>query len=188
MAEVEFTEEEVAPSPDENPLRAAFMKNAQKMERPIPGQSLTNDPEAPLPFEQPPRFVDKTDALEYLFSSFVEENKYESLLTVLDQGMPLMHLTKLLLMSGFQDGLWNFDLMLILIEPVAYMLMALAERAGIDLKVMEDEEGDEEEDSEGETMFSGKNIDMAAAGSELPSEISDKIKNVELPQSLLEQP
>ena len=170
------------------PLQAAFNTNMHKMQRPIPGQSLTRDPENPLPFEQPPKFVDKTDALEYLFSSFVEENKYESLLTVLDQGMPLMDLTKLLLMSGFQDGLWNFDLMLILIEPVAYMLMALAERAGINFTVMKPEMGEEEEDSEVETMFSGKNIDMAAAGSALPSEISDKIKNVELPQSLLEQP
>ena len=67
--------------------------------------------------------------------------------------------------------------------------MALAERAGIDLKVMEDESGDdEEEDSEKETMFAGKNIDMATSSSALPSEISDKIKNVELPQSLLKQP
>ena len=170
------------------PLQVAFNANMQKMQRPIPGQSLTRDPENPLPSEQPPQFVDKTDALEYLFSSFVEENKYESLLTVLDQGMPLMDLTKLLLMSGFQDGLWNFDLMLILIEPVAYMLMALAERAGIDLKVMEDEGGDEEEDSEEEALFSGKNIDMATSSSALPSEISDKIKNAELPQSLLKQP
>jgi len=170
------------------PLQAAFNTNMHKMQRPIPGQSLTRDPENPLPFEQPPKFVDKTDALEYLFSSFVEEKKYEALMTILDKGMPLMDLTKVLLMSGFQDGLWNFDLMLILIEPVAYMLMALAERAGINFTVMKPEMGEEEEDSEGETMFSGKNIDMAAAGSELPSEISDKIKNVELPQSLLEQP
>ena len=171
------------------PLQVAFNANMQKMQRPIPGQSLTRDPENPLPSEQPPQFVDKTDALEYLFSSFVEENKYESLLTVLDQGMPLMDLTKIIVMSGFKDGLWNFDLMLILIEPVAYMLMALAERAGIDLKVMEDESGDdEEEDSEKETLFSGKNIDMATSSSALPSEISDKIKNVELPQSLLKQP
>ena len=115
MAEVEFTEEEAAPSPDENPLRAAFMKNAQKMERPIPGQSLTNDPEAPLPFEQPPRFVDKTDALEYLFASFVEEKKYLALMGALEQGMPIMDLTKLLLVSGFQDGLWNYVLLWILV-------------------------------------------------------------------------
>ena len=171
-----------------HPLQVAHNANLQKMQRPIPGQSQTLDPENPLPFEQPPKFVDKTDALEYLFSSFVEENKYESLLTVLDQGMPLMDLTKIIVMSGFKDGLWNFDLMLILIEPVAYMLMALAERAGINFTVMKPEMGEEEEDSEVETMFSGKNIDMAAAGSALPSEISDNIKNVELPQSLLEQP
>ena len=171
-----------------HPLQVAHNANLQKMQRPIPGQSLTRDPENPLPSEQPPQFVDKTDALEYLFSSFVEENKYESLLTVLDQGMPLMDLTKLLLMSGFQDGLWNFDLMLILIEPVAYMLMALAERAGINFTVMKPEMGEEEEDSEKEALFSGKNIDMATSSSALPSEISDKIKNAELPQSLLKQP
>ena len=49
------------------PLQAAFNTNMHKMQRPIPGQSLTRDPENPLPFEQPPQFVDKTDALEYLF-------------------------------------------------------------------------------------------------------------------------
>ena len=205
MAEVEFTEEEAAPSPDENPLRAAFMKNAQKMERPIPGQSLTNDPEAPLPFEQPPRFVDKTDALEYLFASFVEEKKYLALMGALEQGMPIMDLTKLLLVSGFQDGLWNYDLLLILIEPAAYMIMALAERAEVEFQIInpeEDDEADEEElygkplpdeeryrlGSARKTRVLDEKIASTMSANTLPTEIAEKIQDVEVPQSLMEKP
>ena len=205
MAEVEFTEEEAAPSPDENPLRAAFMKNAQKMERPIPGQSLTNDPEAPLPFEQPPRFVDKTDALEYLFASFVEEKKYLALMGALEQGLPIMDLTKLLLVSGFQDGMWNYDLMLILIEPTAYMIMALAERAGVEFQIInpeEDDEADEEElygkplpDEERyrlgatrKTRVLDEKIASTMSANTLPTEIAEKIQDVEVPQSLMAKP
>ena len=184
MAEVEFTEEEAAPSPDENPLRAAFMKNAQKMERPLPGQSLTNDPEAPLPFEQPPRFVDKTDALEYLFASFVEEKKYLALMGALEQGMALMDLTKLLLVSGFQDGLWNYDLLLILIEPTAYMIMALAERAGIDYKIYSGEGREEAlENKTIGTSVQEENIKRAKKGvtipkGALPKEIVEQIEEM----------
>ena len=205
MAEVEFTEEEAASSPDENPLRAAFMKNAQKMERPIPGQSLTNDPEAPLPFEQPPRFVDKTDALEYLFASFAEEKKYLALMGALEQGMALMDLTKLLLVSGFQDGLWNYDLLLILIEPTAYMIMALAERAGIEFQIInpeDDDEADEEElygkplpDEERyklgasrKTRVLDEKIASTMSANTLPTEIAEKIQDVEVPQSIMAKP
>jgi len=205
MAEVEFTEEEAAPSPDENPLRAAFMKNAQRMERPIPGQSLTNDPEAPLPFEQPPRFVDKTDALEFLFASFVEEKKYLALMGALEQGMALMDLTKLLLVSGFQDGLWNYDLLLILIEPTAYMIMALAERAGVEFQIINPEEDDEADEEElyGEplpdeeryklgasrkTRVLDEKIASTMSANTLPTEIAEKIQDVEVPQSLMAKP
>ena len=208
MAEVEFTEEEEAaavPAPDEHPLRRAFMQNVGKMERPMPGQSLTNDPANPLPFEQPPKFVDKTDALEYLFASFVEEQKYVALMSALKQGLPVMDLTKLLLVSGFQDGMWNYDLMLILIEPTAYMLIALAERADIDFKIIspeDDDEADEEEiygkplqDEERyklgasrKTRVLDEKIASTMSANTLPTEIADKIQEIEVPQSLMARP
>ena len=133
MAEVEFTEPEAREPVIEEPMVRSsppglgdqFRENAQKMQRPMPGQSLTNDPENPLPFEQPPRFVDKSDALEFLFASFVEERKYIALMSALKRGISIMDLTKVLLTSGFQDGMWNYDLMLILIEPVSYTHLTL---------------------------------------------------------------
>ncbi len=209
MAEVEFTEEEEAaavPAPDENPLRGAFMQNVGKMERPMPGQSLTNDPANPLPFEQPPKFVDKTDALEYLFASFVEEQKYVALMSALKQGLPVMDLTKLLLVSGFQDGMWNYDLMLILIEPTAYMLIALAERADIDFKIISPEDDDDEADEEEiygkplqdeeryklgasrKTRVLDEKIASTMSANTLPTEIADKIQEIEVPQSLMARP
>ena len=38
---------------------------AQRTERPVPGQSLTNDPEKPAPYEVPPEFTEKEEALEF---------------------------------------------------------------------------------------------------------------------------
>ena len=185
MAEIELLEEEgEEPAVGENPLKASFMKNVGRMERPMPGQSLTNDPENPLPFEQPPKFVDKTDALEYLFASFVEEKKYIALMGALEQGLPIMDLTTLLLVSGFQDGLWNYDLLLILIEPTAYMIMALAERAGIDYKIYSGE--GREEALENKTLGTSvqeENIKRAKKGvtipkGALPKEIVEQIEEM----------
>ena len=182
------------------------MQNVGKMERPMPGQSLTNDPANPLPFEQPPKFVDKTDALEYLFASFVEEQKYVALMSALKQGLPVMDLTKLLLVSGFQDGMWNYDLMLILIEPTAYMLIALAERADIDFKIISPEDDDDEADEEEiygkplqdeeryklgasrKTLVLDEKIASTMSANTLPTEIADKIQEIEVPQSLMARP
>ena len=54
--------------------------------------------------------------------------------------VPIMQIVKIILYRGFSDGLWNPDMMLILAEPLAYMIMALAERADVDFKIDEDDE------------------------------------------------
>jgi len=213
MAEVEFTEPEAREPVIEEPMVRSsppglgdqFRENAQKMQRPMPGQSLTNDPENPLPFEQPPRFVDKSDALEFLFASFVEERKYIALMSALKRGISIMDLTKVLLTSGFQDGMWNYDLMLILIEPTAYMIMALAERADIDFVVIDPEEDDEADDEEkygaplpDEERYSldagrktkdlNRRIGETMSANTIPSDITERIENIEVPESLMARP
>ena len=58
-------------------------------------------------------------------------------------GATVMELTRLYLFKGFTEGKWNPDLMLMLIEPIAYMIMGLLERAGVnDYTVIEDDEED----------------------------------------------
>tara|TARA_B000000557_G_C20638014_1_gene385139 strand:- start:369 stop:755 length:387 start_codon:yes stop_codon:yes gene_type:complete len=54
----------------------------------------------------------------------------------------------MILIQGFRQGLWNADLMLMLVEPTAYMILALAERAEIPVIIYKGELDDEDEEEE----------------------------------------
>ena len=46
------------------------------MQRPIPGQSLTNNPDNPYPWEQPPQFTELQPAIDALFIDMTEPESY----------------------------------------------------------------------------------------------------------------
>lgn len=120
-----------------------YMQEMSKMDRPIPGQSLTTDPENPAPYERPPEFTNVHDATMYLWDYVTEEETYAALMTGISKGVPVMAITQVILFDHFQQGKWNPDLMLMLAEPLAYMLIALAERLDLDIEIdNEEEEGD----------------------------------------------
>ena len=122
--------------------------------RPIPGQSLTNDPETPAPYEQAPKFTSVHAASEYLWDSFIEPDTYISLMQTVSDGVPIMDIAQIILFSEFEKGSWNPDLMMMLFEPVAYMIMALAERVGLEMTIYEgDLEDDDEEEEFGNTVI-----------------------------------
>ena len=58
--------------------------------RPIPGQSLTNDPEKPAPYEQPPEFVSVHGASEYMFGQLIEPDTYTSIMEAVGDGTAIM--------------------------------------------------------------------------------------------------
>tara|TARA_R100000808_G_scaffold245_1_gene1418 strand:+ start:362 stop:997 length:636 start_codon:yes stop_codon:yes gene_type:complete len=188
-------------------IQESVANDRLSLDRPIPGESLTNDPDNPYPFETTPEYANRTDALEYLFASFVEEGSYEKLLNLMANDIPVMTLSQVFIYKGFIEGKWNPDLMLMLAEPTAYILMALAERAGVDYKIIPDEDDDELTDEErlGEpepedeeyklfgkkyTPEKLKEMERKSKISEgvLPTEISQKIKDVPVPRGLLARP
>ena len=114
------------------------------MGRPIAGQSLTNDPENPAPFEQAPEFTELDSASLYLWETITDPEVYAPAMEVLSDGQPIMDLVQLVLKSEFQKGMFNPDLMIMLIEPLAYMFLALAERQDIDPVFYRGEEEDDE--------------------------------------------
>jgi hypothetical protein len=117
-----------------------YMGEASKLGRAIPGQSLTNDPDSPAPYEQAPQFTNVHEATMYLWDFVTEETVYAGLMTGISKGVPVMQITQVILFNEFQDGKWNPDLMLMLAEPLAYMLIALAERLDLDIKIDNEEE------------------------------------------------
>jgi hypothetical protein len=121
-----------------------FLQFRSTMGRPIPGQSLTNDPENPLPFEQAPRFTDVHDASMYLWSEITDPELYVPVMTTLADGTAIMDVAQTILMGEFQRGAWNPDLMMMLVEPLVYMYIALAERLDIDVVIYNEEDADAE--------------------------------------------
>ena len=121
-----------------------YTTQMSKMDRPIPGMSLTNDPENPAPYEQPPQFTNVHEASNYMWDKVTSDEAYESLMTGLSKGVPVMPIVEVLLFDEFQKGTFNPDLMMMMVEPTAYMLIALAERLDIDVVIDTDDDEDEE--------------------------------------------
>ena len=114
---------------------------------PIPGSSLTSDPDNPAPYEQPPEYVNVHEASEWLFSELIEEDRYDQLITALHEGIPVADIAQVILFTGFTQGKWDVNLMTLMIEPAMYIIMALAERAGVDFVLHRDENSEEDENN-----------------------------------------
>jgi len=169
-----------------------------KMEGPIPGQSLTNNPDEPAPWERPPTYTTMNEAMHSLFDILTEEEMYIDVVSAIGQGMPIINLTEVILTDGFQKGAWNPDLMIQLIEPTMYMLMSMAEKAGVKYKIDEEDDPDMEEATPEENLNIMRNLTKLSEerikGSNklpqevLPREIAQQIENIEVPESLLSKP
>ena len=114
-----------------------------RLDRPIPGEGLTSDPKSPWPWEKPPAYVSVIRASEHIFEKLTDEELHSVILDAMEDDIPVMDITRFILFQGFTEGLWNADLLLLLIEPTAYMLVALAERALIEPVVYKEEDEDE---------------------------------------------
>ena len=101
------------------------------MNRATPGQSLTTSPDEPKAWEQSPEYVNLQEALDYVVGFLIEEKTYVSIVGAIGRGIPISDVVQQILYGGFQNGKWNPDLILMLVEPLMYVLMALCEKAGV---------------------------------------------------------
>ena len=168
-----------------------------KAGKPIPGQSLTSNPDEPRPFESPPEFTNFKEALDYTVGELLEEEAYMSIVGAIGDGVPIVDLVMQITYVGFREGKWNPDLMMMLVEPLIYTLMALAEKADIEYRI-DDEDDEDDEAPESILEEKAKNIaDLARvklekAGSipsgAIPTEIVQQIEVAEVPEGLLAKP
>ena len=113
-------------------------------DRPIPGESLTSDPDNPMPFEGPPEITQQAEGINYLFLMVTDEEAYPDIMGSIREGVPLSEIAQLILFEGSMQGKWNPDLLLLLFEPLIYMLMALSEKVQIEYILYPGEEKDDE--------------------------------------------
>ena len=149
-----------------------FYRIGTSFRRPMPGESLTNSPENPRAWEQPPVITDVREASRFFLAKLIEPKVYNAVLDSVEAGTPLMDIAQVLMYQAFREGLINPDMMMILVEQVVYMIAALAERQGIDFIIQEDDEEDAEE-AMLEAQIQGK--------TEIPEEITEQIEAADLP-------
>ena len=113
-------------------------------ERSTPGQSLTNAVDQKYPWEQPSEYTSVKDAREKIFLDLLEPNRLRSVIELMSTKVPVNTIAQVVLREGFNKGKFNPDMMLNLLEPTMYMLMAIAEKAGIEPVI--DADGDDDID------------------------------------------
>jgi len=163
----------------------------------IPGQSLTSNPDEPRPFEGAPEFTNFKEALDYTVGELLEEEAYMSIVGAIGDNVPIVDLVMQITYVGFREGKWNPDLMLMLVEPLIYTLISLAEKADIEYRI-DDEDDEDDEAPQSILEEKAKNIaDLARAKMQktgsvpsgaLPTEILQQIEAVKIPESLLAKP
>ena len=157
---------------------------------PIPGQSLTTSEDEKQPWEQPPRTTSIKEARELMFLEILKEENLTAIVNLLDEGMTIAKLTEMLLFIGFTKGQFNPDMMLLLLEPTMYMLLAVAEGVGIDPR-LDDEDDDleaepTEEDNEEELEF----LKIREADLRNPKaleKLQEKLEQTPIPQEIQER-
>ena len=186
-------------------LSQETMELVDPFSKPVPGQSLTNDPDNPYPWESPPEFVNVNTAIYSIVMNMLgDEEKLANIIEVLASGeIPIAGIAQIILEDGFRKGKYNPDLMLLLAEPLMVILMALAERAGIrDYEIYQGEgselSGEEQAELANDVINSykeevnfrglriGKNIDVRS----VPEEVLERIEEADIPAqpSLMERP
>lgn len=165
--------------------------------RPIPGSSLTNSPDNPYPWEQPAQYTELQPAIDALFLELSEPEAFHSIMDLVRNDVPVGDVAQVVLTDGFQKGLWNPDLMLLLMEPTMYMIIAFAEKAGIQDYVTYEGEQDDPEDEDEElsqinqvTKIAQDKIVSKVKSGVFPKEIEERLEQFTAPEqpSLLEKP
>jgi len=116
----------------------------------IPGQSLTNSPEQPYPWEKPAEFANPRDAVDAILTQLLQPEAVKEIINALSNGASVGDLAMSITYAKFVEGKINPDTMLLIMEPMMYLIMSIGEEADIDYNIDNDDidEDDEEEIAE----------------------------------------
>ena len=173
-------------------------------EGPVPGQALTNAPDQAYPWEQPPEMTSVKEAREKIFLDLLEPQRLKGVQDLMLNDISVNAIAEVVLTEGFRKGKFNPDMMLNLLEPTMFMLMAIAEKSGIQPIVDSDDQGFEEEDEEtvqnavnkrNQSVKEGqrfrdvkvKTIQPTAVGKDIEARL-EKLDTAKVQASLLQKP
>ena len=98
---------------------------------PIPGQGLTDEP-GNYPWEHAPQFTDVQEVMDNLYDSLTTPKNAQQLIAMLDAGVPVEAVVRVITFAGFMEGKFNPDIGFTIIEPLMNLVSAIGIRAGVE--------------------------------------------------------
>ena len=143
--------------------------------RPIPGQSLTNNPETPYAWEQPATFSNPREALDSIVAEIMQPEAVKNVVNALAKGGAVGDIASAVLYAKFTEGDINPDTMMLLAEPLMYVIMAIGEEANIKYNIEGNDADEFDEEDEREEMDSKIN-EFRTAVSDIKNQTTQKLK------------
>jgi len=97
---------------------------------PVPGQGLTDKP-GNYPWEHPPQYTDTSEAADYVWEKLTQPQFAEQVIAMLDAGIPVEAIGRIIIFTGFAEGKWTPDIAFIITEPVMKMIAAVGIHGGV---------------------------------------------------------
>jgi hypothetical protein len=135
-------------------------KLEQRLEAPIPGMAMTHEVGA-RPWQQPAQYPTVEEAIQYYLPRMQDDAFTDSLLNVIEMGMPLTTLANTIQLAGVMEGRHSVDVGILVMPVLIEMMKLIAKNEGIDYVT------GMERDAKTET----KDSDIAAALSTLKGDL-----------------
>ena len=97
---------------------------------PVPGQGMTDKP-GNYPWEHPPQYTDTMEATEFVWDKLTEPQFAEQVIGMLDAGIPVEAIGRIIVFSGFTEGKWTPDVAFIITEPIMKMIATIGIQGGV---------------------------------------------------------
>ena len=97
---------------------------------PVPGQGLTDKP-GNYPWEHPPQYTDTSEAADYVWDRLTTPQFAEQVIAMLDAGIPVEAIGRIIIFTGFAEGKWTPDVAFIIAEPIMKMIAAVGIHGGV---------------------------------------------------------
>jgi len=107
------------------------IRETNPFDAPVPGQSLTDTPKN-YPWEHAPQYATVEDASMQVWEGLHKEETMEKVIVLLDAGLTVEEITKVIVFAGFVEGKFTPDVGLLLTPIVAKMIMAIGKNAGVE--------------------------------------------------------
>ena len=166
------------------------LSNLSGQGRPIPGQSLTNNPETKYPWESPATLSNPREALDVIVAEMMQPEAVKNIVNALANGAAVGDIGSAILYAKFTEGDITPDTMMLLAEPIMYTLMAIGEEANIKYNIEGNDLDEFDEEDEAEEIDSKVN-QFRTAVSDIKNQTTQKLKptvdtNV-VPQNILDK-